>query len=125
MMSLTQASWHRLLKARYSMLKLRLSYNAGTTSYLKGDIFLPVWGPQVRHGGAASCVGQVYCDVFLMSVLELPCLDLAVYWHFLGNPVLICVVRAQSTTETRLVAARDCPDVEYILASSLLFDGVL
>ncbi len=40
-----QARWHRIIRPFKSMLKFRLPYTQGTTSYLKGVIFLPVWGP--------------------------------------------------------------------------------
>jgi cap2 methyltransferase len=40
-----QAAWHFILGGK-SMLKFRLPYTAGTTSYLKGELLLPVWGPQ-------------------------------------------------------------------------------
>jgi len=40
-----QAMWHTLLRPVKSMLKFRLPYTAGTTRYLQGDIYLPVWGP--------------------------------------------------------------------------------
>jgi hypothetical protein len=41
-----QANWHAILQPQMSMLKFRLPYTPGTTAYLKGEIFLPVWGPQ-------------------------------------------------------------------------------
>jgi DNA-directed RNA polymerase subunit A' len=59
-----QKNWHNLSKAAYSMLKFRLPYTPGKTMYLKGDDYLPVWGPL-------------------------------------------------STTETRLIVARNAPLVEY------------
>jgi hypothetical protein len=40
-----QGHWHRLMCARKSMLKFRLSWRAGKTKYLAGEIYLPVWGP--------------------------------------------------------------------------------
>jgi cap2 methyltransferase len=40
-----QARWHRLIRPFMSMLKFRLPYSAGTTTYLDGQIYLPVWGP--------------------------------------------------------------------------------
>eukprot|EP00927_Polykrikos_kofoidii_P072197 TRINITY_DN68341_c0_g1_i1.p1 TRINITY_DN68341_c0_g1~~TRINITY_DN68341_c0_g1_i1.p1 ORF type:complete len:448 (-),score=67.16 TRINITY_DN68341_c0_g1_i1:100-1443(-) len=40
-----QSSWHLLLNPLASSFKFRLPWNDGTTSYLKGDISLPVWGP--------------------------------------------------------------------------------
>ena len=40
-----QAQWHRTLRPFKSMLKFRLPYTPGTTRYLDGEIFLPVWGP--------------------------------------------------------------------------------
>lgn len=40
-----QAGWHRILRPYKSMLKFRLPYTPGTTRYLQGEIFLPVWGP--------------------------------------------------------------------------------
>lgn len=41
-----QQHWHILLKSRRSILKFRLPWSDGTTLYLDGDIYLPVWGPQ-------------------------------------------------------------------------------
>ena len=40
-----QARWHNILQPFKSMLKFRLPWTKGTTRYLSGDIFLPVWGP--------------------------------------------------------------------------------
>jgi cap2 methyltransferase len=41
-----QESWVRILRPRRSMLKFRLPWNRkGLTKYIKGDIYLPVWGP--------------------------------------------------------------------------------
>eukprot|EP00050_Salpingoeca_kvevrii_P003304 m.221324 g.221324 ORF g.221324 m.221324 type:complete len:391 (+) comp10805_c2_seq16:525-1697(+) len=40
-----QMRWHDIIKPRHSMLKFRLSWNAGETEYLDGEIFLPIWGP--------------------------------------------------------------------------------
>ena len=39
-----QKNWVLQLKPKASMLKFRLPWEAGTTTYLKGDIFLPIWG---------------------------------------------------------------------------------
>ena len=41
-----QARWARDLHAAKSMLKFRLPYTEGTSTYLKGDLRFPVWGPQ-------------------------------------------------------------------------------
>lgn len=41
-----QQGWHILLKSKRSILKFRLPWSDGTTVYLDGDIYLPVWGPQ-------------------------------------------------------------------------------
>lgn len=40
-----QQQWHLCLKPERSMLKFRLPWDAGSTTYLDGDIYLPVWGP--------------------------------------------------------------------------------
>jgi cap2 methyltransferase len=40
-----QQDWHMLMKPMRSMLKFRLPWAAGSTSYLDGDVYLPVWGP--------------------------------------------------------------------------------
>jgi len=40
-----QKEWHMRMKPTHSMLKFRLPWAAGTTSYLDGDVYLPVWGP--------------------------------------------------------------------------------
>jgi cap2 methyltransferase len=40
-----QKEWHTRMKPMRSMLKFRLPWAAGTTSYLDGDVYLPVWGP--------------------------------------------------------------------------------
>ncbi|KNC50807.1 uncharacterized protein AMSG_06709 [Thecamonas trahens ATCC 50062] len=61
---LRQQGWHDAIRPRYSMLKFRLPWGAGSTQYLDGAIHLPVWGPI-------------------------------------------------TTTETRLVVARDAPKVDW------------
>lgn len=40
-----QQKWHFLMQPVASSFKFRLPWGGGTTEYLKGDIFLPVWGP--------------------------------------------------------------------------------
>jgi cap2 methyltransferase len=42
---LAQKRWHLLMKPVRSMLKFRLPWVEGMTSYLDGDVYLPVWGP--------------------------------------------------------------------------------
>ncbi|CAK0867256.1 unnamed protein product [Prorocentrum cordatum] len=39
-----QQSWHRLMRPVASSFKFRLPWDDGTTTYLSGDIHLPVWG---------------------------------------------------------------------------------
>ena len=41
-----QMEWHALLKSQRSMLKFRLPWDNLTSTYLAGEIRLPVWGPQ-------------------------------------------------------------------------------
>lgn len=41
-----QSRWHKMIKPKKTMLKFRLSWKPGTTKYLDGKIYLPVWGPQ-------------------------------------------------------------------------------
>ena len=41
-----QQTWIRIMRPVGSMLKFRLPWSEGSTSYVKGDIYLPVWGPQ-------------------------------------------------------------------------------
>ncbi len=40
-----QMRWHNLMGSRASELKFRLPWGGGTTQYLSGRIFLPIWGP--------------------------------------------------------------------------------
>ncbi len=40
-----QKEWHIRMRPVRSMLKFRLPWAAGMTSYLDGDVYLPVWGP--------------------------------------------------------------------------------
>jgi cap2 methyltransferase len=40
-----QKEWHKCMNPFRSMLKFRLPWAAGMTSYLDGDVYLPVWGP--------------------------------------------------------------------------------
>ncbi len=42
---LAQMHWHNIMRPRRSMLKFRLPWRAGTSEYLDGDIYFPVWGP--------------------------------------------------------------------------------
>jgi hypothetical protein len=39
-----QMDWHDIMRPLQSMLKFRLPWFEGTTEYLAGDIYLPVWG---------------------------------------------------------------------------------
>jgi len=41
-----QMNWHILLNPVASLLKFRLPWTPGTTTYLRGEVVLPVWGPQ-------------------------------------------------------------------------------
>ena len=41
-----QAEWSIAVGAKKSMLKFSLPYGEGSTTYLDGDVFFPVWGPQ-------------------------------------------------------------------------------
>jgi hypothetical protein len=40
-----QQEWHMLMRPLRSMFKFRLPWAEGTTDYIDGDIYLPVWGP--------------------------------------------------------------------------------
>ncbi|MEM3062935.1 MAG: hypothetical protein QW303_05265 [Nitrososphaerota archaeon] len=40
-----QMKWHEIINPRASILKFRLPWKEGSTEYLSGDIYLPVWGP--------------------------------------------------------------------------------
>lgn len=59
-----QRRWHGILRPFKSMLKFRLPYTQGVTTYLKGELFLPVWGPQstteCRLVVDADCALQEY-----------------------------------------------------------------
>jgi cap2 methyltransferase len=39
-----QKNWHLLLNSKRSILKFRLPWDDKTSTYLAGDIYLPVWG---------------------------------------------------------------------------------
>ena len=41
-----QAEWSEAIGATHSMLKFALPYGEGSSQYLKGEVHLPVWGPQ-------------------------------------------------------------------------------
>lgn len=40
-----QQKWHELLEAKASMLKFRLPWQPGTTEYLNGRVYFPIWAP--------------------------------------------------------------------------------
>jgi cap2 methyltransferase len=40
-----QARWHGILQPFKSMMKFKLPYTPGKSKYMKGNIYLPVWGP--------------------------------------------------------------------------------
>ena len=40
-----QQRWHTIIQPVASMLKFRLSWEPGTTEYLDGEVYLPIWGP--------------------------------------------------------------------------------
>ncbi|KAL9657222.1 hypothetical protein ABK040_011444 [Willaertia magna] len=53
-----QMNWHKLIKPRKSMLKFRLPYRSDLVpfvEYLKGEIYLPVWGPQTTSETRLVC----------------------------------------------------------------------
>jgi hypothetical protein len=41
-----QMRWHDLLAPLASILKFRLPWTSGSTEYLQGEVYLPLWGPQ-------------------------------------------------------------------------------
>ena len=41
-----QMEWYHIMKPVAALLKFRLPWTEGETTYLKGDIHFPVWGPQ-------------------------------------------------------------------------------
>ena len=45
----SQKEWHLLMQPRRSMLKFRLPWEAGSTTYLAGSIHFSVWGPIYSH----------------------------------------------------------------------------
>eukprot|EP01129_Flabellula_baltica_P005322 TRINITY_DN191_c0_g1_i4.p1 TRINITY_DN191_c0_g1~~TRINITY_DN191_c0_g1_i4.p1 ORF type:complete len:530 (-),score=86.08 TRINITY_DN191_c0_g1_i4:225-1814(-) len=40
-----QLKWHYLMESFRTMFKYRFPYYKGTTKYISGDVYLPVWGP--------------------------------------------------------------------------------
>ncbi|EFC42062.1 predicted protein [Naegleria gruberi] len=53
-----QMNWHLTIKPKMSMLKFRLPYDTQSEKsyeYLKGDIYLPVWGPQTTTETRLVC----------------------------------------------------------------------
>ena len=44
--NIAQQEWHTMIRAHKSMLKFSLPYGNGKTTYLDGDLYYPVWGPQ-------------------------------------------------------------------------------
>eukprot|EP01028_Stygiella_incarcerata_P000864 TRINITY_DN1136_c0_g1_i1.p2 TRINITY_DN1136_c0_g1~~TRINITY_DN1136_c0_g1_i1.p2 ORF type:complete len:413 (-),score=120.13 TRINITY_DN1136_c0_g1_i1:1478-2629(-) len=58
-----QKRWCEIMKPRASMLKFRLPYADGTTSYLDGELMLPVWGgrttTETRLVVPGSAIGNV------------------------------------------------------------------
>ncbi len=60
-----QMRWHRLINARHSMLKFRLPYLPGTTQYLDGFLWLPIWGrcqtSEMRLVAARGCPERLWC----------------------------------------------------------------
>jgi hypothetical protein len=41
-----QSDWYKIIKPVAAMLKFRLPWDESVSSYLDGEIYLPVWGPQ-------------------------------------------------------------------------------
>lgn len=41
-----QLSWYRIMQPQAAMFKFRLPWDSGSSKYLGGDIYLPIWGPQ-------------------------------------------------------------------------------
>jgi hypothetical protein len=72
---LWQQTWVRIMRPFGSILKFRLPWTDGCTLYTKGDIYLPVWGPQtttesrliVRQDDIDSCVSYDHRYAVLFS----------------------------------------------------------
>lgn len=64
----SQKRWVEILKPRLSMLKFRLSWKPGKTTYLAGDIHLPVWGPITTTESRLGEVGS-FCSPLLAFAL--------------------------------------------------------
>jgi hypothetical protein len=41
-----QMNWHKIMQPVAGMYKFRLPWSEGSTEYLAGTVYLPVWGPQ-------------------------------------------------------------------------------
>lgn len=59
-----QLKWHKILKPKWSMLKFRLPYMPGKTTYLDGKIYLPVWGRQRTSECRLVCSGDARMKVY-------------------------------------------------------------
>jgi hypothetical protein len=58
----SQKRWTKIMKPILAMLKFRLPWEDGTTRYLKGKIYLPIWGPQTTTETRLICEGGDYED---------------------------------------------------------------
>eukprot|EP00055_Hartaetosiga_balthica_P014198 m.76665 g.76665 ORF g.76665 m.76665 type:complete len:372 (-) comp8521_c2_seq7:136-1251(-) len=56
-----QMRWVELMKPCASILKFRLPWEAGTTKYLAGDIYFPIWGPITTTEARLMTTGG-FCD---------------------------------------------------------------
>jgi hypothetical protein len=57
-----QMSWHLELNPAASMMKFRLPYKAGTTTYLKGEVHYQAWAPSTSTECRLIVVGNEMCD---------------------------------------------------------------
>ncbi|KAH3759324.1 poly A polymerase regulatory subunit [Pelomyxa schiedti] len=57
-----QMKWHLSLEPKASMFKFRLPWATGMTPYLKGQIFLPIWGRETTTESRLIVQGSELCD---------------------------------------------------------------
>ena len=53
-----QKRWHKIINPKASMFKFRLPYAKGTSKYLDGKIYLPVWGGRTSTEARLVCTTQ-------------------------------------------------------------------
>lgn len=115
-----QSDWYKIMKPMAAMLKFRLPWDDRCSTYLDGDIFLPVWGPQ----STTEC--RLVVDQISHVNPDTSDIKMRLYDHqqinnqlFYFNSITRCCVYDHGITSNELDHCYDCASEISILRKYL------